>query len=465
MSTTTAALAEYVCGLRWQRLSESVRRLTRQAFFDSLCCIIAGAETEFAAAHRLALSPPPSSEAQIIATGEYTSSAAAAYHNAVAANALDLDDVAACGAHPGASVVPAALAVAERLNRDGVALLTALVAGYETTLRVSEALRPTPTPQARIASVGIAQVFGATVAAGLLLGLAPTEMQRALGFAASLTPLPTQTNWQQPTLSWVKDNLAWPAEAGVRAAHMAAAGLPASSTVLDGDTGFWQRLGSDRWRPEQITVRRFRLESLGFKTYPCCHWLHPILDALDVLLLDAQIHPQNIRHIEVATTTPIARHFGNVAPRTLVDAQYSAPHAIAMRLLNTPVDRWWWFQSRHDPAVQTLMKRVSLVPTTAMDQYFLALDHDHHRVPARLSLSLVGGGRREAATDLASGAPGRRRLSDEVLCPQDPALAAKYRTLLGQRLGPDGPLRLATAVEWLENGQIPSLMELLFTLS
>ena len=464
--TTTAALAEYVCDLDWHRLPDAIRRITRQALFDGLCCMIAGAETDLANAYRLALAPPPHHDALIVGAAEYTTAAAAAFHNAVAANALDFDDIAASGAHPGATVIPAALAVAERLKHRGVDLLIALVAGYEAALRVTEAIQPSPAQQVRVHGIATSQVFGAAAAAGRLLGLGPVEMNHAFGFAATLAPVPHggKFGWGETTLSWVKDNVAWPAEAGVRAAHLAAAGLPATPNVLDGDTGFWRMAASDQWHPERITAPGFQLETLGLKPYPCSRWLHPMLDALDILLLDRDITPQNIARLEVATTTPMARISANTAPRTLVDAQYSAPHAIAMRLLGTPVDRWWWFQTRHDPTVNALMDRVTLTATSAMDQYFLALDRSAHRVPARLTVTLRNGKRRDAAADQASGSPERRRLSDEVLCPRDPLLHVKYRTLVGNRLGANGALRLATAVEWLESGQVPALMETLFKL-
>ena len=464
--TTTAALADYLCDLSWHRLPDGIRRIIRQALFDGLCCMVAGAETELASAYRLALHPPPETESLLVGVSEYTTPGAAAFHNAVAANALDFDDTDATGGHPGASVIPAALAVAERLNRSGVELLTALVAGYEAALRVAEAIRPTPEHQARVHGIGTTQVFGATAAAGRLLGLGPAEMNRAFGFAASLAPVPHggKFGWGEATLSWVKDNVAWPAEAGVRAAYLAGAGLPATPNVLDGDSGFWRMAASDRWRPERITAPGFRLETLGLKPYPCSRWLHPMLGALDILLIDRDILAQHIGSIEVATTTAMAQVYGNTKPRTLVDAQHSAPHAIAMRLLGTPVDRWWWFQNRMDPVVQPLMGKVKLTATTAMDQYFLALDRSAHRVPARITVTLRNGKRRDAAADQASGSPDRRRLGDEVLCPSDPLLRVKYRTLVGNRLGADGALRLSTAVEWLENGQVPALMETLFKL-
>ena len=59
----------------------------------------------------------------------------AALGNAVLFHLRVQDDAHACG-HFGAVVLPAALAVAEETGASGAALLAAVVAGYETALRI-----------------------------------------------------------------------------------------------------------------------------------------------------------------------------------------------------------------------------------------------------------------------------------------------------------------------------------------
>ena len=58
----------------------------------------------------------------------------AAFANGVALHARAQDDTHyASQAHPGAAILPAALALAEQRGTDGATLLAALVAGYEMT--------------------------------------------------------------------------------------------------------------------------------------------------------------------------------------------------------------------------------------------------------------------------------------------------------------------------------------------
>ena len=73
--------------------------------------------------------------------------------------------------HPGVAMIPAALAVAEELQASPAALLGAIVAGYEVTMRVGNALNPASAYARGFHPTGVAGVFGATVAAGRLLGL------------------------------------------------------------------------------------------------------------------------------------------------------------------------------------------------------------------------------------------------------------------------------------------------------
>src|SRR5206468_1452885 len=89
---------------------------------------------------------------------------------------------------------------------------------------------------------------GAAAAAARLLGLGYEEMLCAFGLAGAFAPLPHEAKfgWNEDQLSWVKDNVAWPAEGGVRAALLAASGFRATRTILDGDRGLWRMLGSDR---------------------------------------------------------------------------------------------------------------------------------------------------------------------------------------------------------------------------
>ena len=77
----------------------------------------------------------------VLATGESMAPEYAALLNGAMAHSLDFDDThRASSLHPGAPVLPAALAAAERVDASGADLLTGLVVGYEVTVRLGMAV-------------------------------------------------------------------------------------------------------------------------------------------------------------------------------------------------------------------------------------------------------------------------------------------------------------------------------------
>ena len=70
----------------------------------------------------------------------------AALANGTSAHTTEMDDVEVTSSlHPGVTVIPAALVIAEELATSGRDVLAAIVSGYETTIRVGRALDPAGT--------------------------------------------------------------------------------------------------------------------------------------------------------------------------------------------------------------------------------------------------------------------------------------------------------------------------------
>ena len=107
--------------------------------------------------------------------------------NGASGHAFELDDVHEEAInHPGAVVIPAALALAEDLNCSGRDLLEAIVIGYEAMGRAGIAVGPTSHMLAGFHPTSMSGVFGAAAAAGRLLNFGATELNHAFGIASSL---------------------------------------------------------------------------------------------------------------------------------------------------------------------------------------------------------------------------------------------------------------------------------------
>src|SRR5580698_5994000 len=116
------------------------------------------------------------------------SPAGAAFLNGALAHSLDFDDTHAAGSlHPGAPVIPAALAAGEMVGASGADVLAGIIAGYEITCRVALALPAGEHYDRGFHPTATCGAFGAAVAAARVFGLDATDMASALGIALSQT--------------------------------------------------------------------------------------------------------------------------------------------------------------------------------------------------------------------------------------------------------------------------------------
>jgi 2-methylcitrate dehydratase PrpD len=184
--TAAEELAEYAASLRYHAIPEDVRALAGACLIDTVAAAIAGAA---APASQIVLSlATGAGPCRIIgASGPPVRAESASLANGVAAHALELDSLRqpSAGVHPGAVLVPAALAAAQERGRGGEALLAGIVAGCEVLCRVGRATRHSAEARGFHAP-GLTGPFGAAIAAGHIFGLDRVAMTNALGIAGSL---------------------------------------------------------------------------------------------------------------------------------------------------------------------------------------------------------------------------------------------------------------------------------------
>jgi 2-methylcitrate dehydratase PrpD len=440
----TGALARFASGLALRDVPPSVVRAVKRLLLDHLGCAAGGSRTPLARAAAAVAAADGGSGATVIGTRQRAAPGPAAFANAMAANALDYDDTGATG-HPGATLIPAALALAEAEGRSGAELLEAIVAGYEVGARILAGVQPSWERRVEVYGSGTVQTFGAVAAAARLLRLDPEATLSAFGLAGAFAPLPHEAKfgWDEARLSWIKDNVAWPAEGGLRAARLAARGFPATRTILDGERGLWRMMGSDRCDAGRM-VRGLGTEwdvlSLSLKPYPCCRWIHSTLDAVGELVARHAVRPGDVRRVTVRSIEAFARWFHGRRPATMVDAQFSVPHAVAMVLLDRPRAGWWEPANRTDPAVLDLMDRVGLETDPAAQATWVTVRHSA-RIPATVVIETSGG-------TVAAARPHARGGADEPLT--DAEVERKLRALVEPVVGAPAAARLVERVNALE---------------
>src|SRR5438876_6975643 len=249
--TAAATLAEFCAGLRWVDLDTAVRARTVELLLDLIGVALAGSrQPSSPPAADLAIKLGGAGKASIIGTRLQTSAVWAALANGTAAHAVELDDVTTeSSLHPGVAVIPAALALAEDLDASPSALLEAIVAGYEVTMRVGNALNPASAYARGFHPTGVAGVFGATVAAGRLLALNAEALTRALGIAGTMASGSLE---YLADGAWTKRlNPGWAGHAGITAARLAQAGFTGPATVFEGRLGVLHAY-TDAPNPERL---------------------------------------------------------------------------------------------------------------------------------------------------------------------------------------------------------------------
>ncbi|BBK41701.1 2-methylcitrate dehydratase [Allostella vacuolata] len=427
---TSAILSDWIAGLRFQDLPPEVARLARMCMLDSIACAVGGIGLE---PSRILLDvlgeTAAGSPVSIPGTGRRIGLLGAAHVGAQAANALDFDDSFRTGApsHPGATVVPPALALAEARGVGGAELLAAVVAGYEVSLRIGRAVQPSP--QRKMAVMGFSpwQTFGAMAAAASLVRLPPAAIRSAFGLAGAQAPVPSVRKFVDGArpYSWIKNSYGIASEAGLLSVLLAERGYLGNREIFDGPNGFWIMCGSDRYRPElaiEELGRRWLILDVGFKPYACCRWTHTMIDAIRAL--KGALAGKTVTRVEVAGFRELTRSLAGDPPDSIIEAQFNAPYIAALELAGRSPEFGLGEADLTDPEVLRIARLVELRYDEATDQPFFELG----TLPVRVTVTTADGGVHAAEADKPAGSVEAGGFSDA-------AMDRKFRQVVTPVLG------------------------------
>lgn len=241
--------------------------------------------------------------------------------------------------HPGCVVVPAAYALTEKHGRDGRELLTAVLHGFEAATRVGMAVGPA---HYRIwHNTATCGPFGSAMAGASLLGLDDEAATNALGNAGSQS----SGLWQFLETGAMTKHLhaGHAAEAGVRAAELAALGFTGPARILEGEKGFFRATcpDADPGAVLRTPDAPWQLVRTSIKPWPSCRHTHPTIDAGEELrarLLAEAIPLDAIAGIEVDTYQAALDVCDRPVATSDYEAKFSLQHSIAAALSCPQVD-------------------------------------------------------------------------------------------------------------------------------
>ena len=354
-------------------VTDALRGKAAEYLLDTLGCILFGAEQPWShrAADHALRTGGDGGPCAVFGAGFSTTSPMAAFANGASAHAFELDDVhEEAISHPGAVVVPAALAIGTRVGASGRQVLDAIVIGYEAMGRAGIAVGPAAHILAGFHPTGQSGVFGAAAAVGRLLEFGTDTMTRALGIAATFSS--GSTEFSQSGGSTKRIHAGRASEGGLTAALLASDGLAGPTDGLAGRYGFCrttttdpavhlltERLG-ERWMIDEITV----------KPYAACSDIHPLIDAA-LEIRDRGVAPDDIVEILAEVSTKAAEQNALDGTTSVMAAQYSVPFNVAAAFLADPADPSTYTDNRiADPAIADLQARVSMVAADWCDDTY-----------------------------------------------------------------------------------------------
>jgi 2-methylcitrate dehydratase PrpD len=312
--------------------------------------------------------------------GRRAQAAGAAFANACAGNGLDIDDDAIfTRGHPGAQLIPTALAVAEEVDASGAALLEALVVGYEVAIRTGRCWHDHHQIYQADGSWG--SVACAAVSAHLL-GLDQEQTKHALGIAEYHAPnAPMMRDIAHPTM--VKHAIPWGAMNGVTSAQLAQQGF----------TGIPSILGFEKYQDwvSDIGERYWMTDWVFYKEWCSCAWGHAACVAALDLMRENGIPVQEIQHVRVrAFEEATLLHQGY--PSTTEEAQFSVVWPLACLLLDGELGPKQILEHRFDdPQVRALVDKIELVLDPQVDQLYREAKEMDLRMYSAVEITLRDG--------------------------------------------------------------------------
>jgi 2-methylcitrate dehydratase PrpD len=449
LSPTMSKLSAYMAEAGTGPLPPEALEKTKQHILDTFAAMVSGSELppgrfaiNFARAHSA------EKTATVAASDVVCGAIEAAFANAMLAHSDETDDShAPSESHPGASVVPSALAAGEQFNIDGSRFLRAVALGYDVGTRVTMTIGVGAFQTAtHISTHALAGTFGSAAAAGCAAGLNEQQMRWLIDYASQQAS--GIKTWQRDTDHIEKAFLfaAMPARNGVTAALLVQAGATGVDDVLSGQDNFLLDYAPQA-DPAKLAAtlidklgERFEVTRTNIKKWTVGSPIQAPLDALDIIL---KRRPFEADQVQTVTVRVASSEAAIVSNREIPDI--CMQHMIAVMLL----DKTASFKAAHDkprmqdPAVLKQRAKVRLVGDAELER----------QLPARVAIvevTLTDGTHLTETVKAVRGTAENPMPREEVI--------AKCRDLMNPVLGSDRCSKLIETTLALE--RLKSVREL-----
>lgn len=355
-------LGAYISASGEAELPAAVIHKAKHHILDALGAILCGSRLKPGRlAKELAGRQRGAPEAQVAGSPVVTTAIDAAFAMAMMAHSDETDDShERAGMHPGCAIVPAALAVADREEADGLRFLKGVVAGYDIGCRITQALGVENVRRRALSLHGIGSNFGAAAAAASVMGLGQKSVRYVWDYAA-----------QQDSgkYYWVRDTdhvekafvfAGMGARNGLTAAVLVQSGFTGVADPFSGEHNYFESFSpiADRELLVEGLGRRYEIQHTDIKKFSVGAPIQAPLDALLILRERHGLTAVNVR--SMVARVPDDRVL-IVRDRNMPDVDLR--HVLAVALIDGEIT----FETSHsyermkDPAVREVRDRITLV--------------------------------------------------------------------------------------------------------
>jgi 2-methylcitrate dehydratase PrpD len=369
----TKKLVEFITRTEYEDLPEEVIATAKGAILDYIGVAMAGSQEESGRIiGEMVREIESSPEAVVIGHGFQAGCSLAALANGTAGHVLDYDDCldfphVGLG-HPSTGILPAVLALGEKLDVMGRDVITAYCLGMEAYAKIGLLARDAFRADKGWEWTGVLGVMGATAATARLMRLGEAKTEMSLGTAASLSCGLTR-NFGSMAGHLHAGNAA---RNGVEAATLAQKGFISREDIVETHSGFYNLFtGHPDPVPEEEMEENIRAlgnpwnivnPGLMLKAFPCAHISHFGVDAALHLRREHSIDWQQVEEIEFRIPSLLKRIIAYPVPHTGIEAKFSPGHCMCRALVYGEIKIADFRDEKvTDPSIMQLMDRIKWV--------------------------------------------------------------------------------------------------------
>ncbi|MEA3391901.1 MAG: MmgE/PrpD family protein [Candidatus Marinimicrobia bacterium] len=438
--TISRRIAEFAVNLRYEDLPENVIQEVKRYLYDSVGCALGSMHTrDVNIIKDIYADMGGKEEATIFGYKLKMPAVQASFLNALMIRALDYNDIywKEDPSHP-SDIIPAALAMAERVGASMKDVIVAIVLAYEFEQRICEFAKP-GVRERKWHHATLTQ-FVSPIVAGKVLGLNVDQMVNAIGISACHNhTIGCPTAGKLTMMKNTVDPMS--TQSGVLAALMAEKGFTGTEAIFEGKEGLMDVFGPD-WDVDALIGglgKSYKILECSMKAFPTEALTHTHISATIKIMSENDIYYKDIDTVTIKTIAracDILFDSHKYRPKSRETADHSLPYCIACALIDRKVTtKSFDDESIQDPRIWEVIDKIKGEASEEFEKMFPA------KQPSQVTIKLNDGTEHTLYLEYPKGDP------REPMTEAD--LDAKVEALCGDRFDVPALKKMVYACEKL----------------